>query len=259
MKFSFVFQRITRCFFGVSLVLALSSVAKAAEVQVAVAANFTATFEKIAAAFTVDTGHKVIASYGSTGKFYTQIKNGAPFEVLLSADDETPLKLEKEGDAVAGSQFTYAVGKLVLWSAAEGLVDNKGEVLKKGTFNHLSIANPKLAPYGAAAVEVMTKLGVQETLQPKWVIGENIAQTFQFVSTGNAELGFVAMAQVWKDGKISKGSAWLVPANLHSPIRQNAVILKQGKDNQAAIALLAYLKSSKARDIIKSYGYDLAP
>lgn len=259
MKFSFVFQRSTRVFSGVLLVLALSSVAKAAEVQVAVAANFTATFEKIAAAFTVDTGHKAIASYGSTGKFYTQIKNGAPFEVLLSADDETPLKLEKEAETVAGSQFTYAVGKLVLWSATEGLVDNKGDVLKKGTFAHLSIANPKLAPYGAAAVEVMTKLGVLESLQPKLVIGENIAQTFQFASTGNAEVGFIALAQVWKDGKLSKGSAWLVPANLHSPIRQNAVILKQGKDNEAALALLAYLKTSKARDIIKSYGYDLVP
>lgn len=259
MRCSFVFQRTARVFSGVLLALALASVAKAAEVQVAVAANFAGAFEKIAMAFTADTGHKAITSFGATGRFYTQIKNGAPFEVLLSADDETPLKLEKEGDAIVGSQFTYAIGKLVLWSATEGLVDEKGDILKKGTFAHLSIANPKLAPYGAAAVEVMTKLGVLDSLQPKWVVGENIAQTFQFASTGNAEVGFVALAQVWKDGKISKGSAWLVPANLYSPIRQNAVLLKQGKDKEAAMALLAYLKSSKARNIIKTYGYDLVP
>lgn len=259
MSFRLISQRKTALIYGLLLAFALTSAAKAVEVQVAVAANFASAFEKIASAFTADTGHKAIASVGSTGKFYTQIKNGAPFEVLLSADDETPLKLEKEGDAIAGSQFTYAIGKLVLWSATEGLVDEKGDVLKKGTFTHLSIANPKLAPYGAAAVEVMTKLGVLDTLQPKWVVGENIAQTFQFASTGNAEVGFVALAQVWKDGKISKGSAWLVPANLYSPIRQNAVLLKQGKDKEAALALLAYLKSSKARNIIKTYGYDLAP
>lgn len=257
MKFSIVLPRVIQLVSGV--LLALAPIVKAAEVQVAVAANFAGPFEKIAAAFTADTGHKALAATGSTGKFYTQIKNGAPFEVLLSADDETPLKLEKEGDAIAGSQFTYAIGKLVLWSATEGFVDEKGEVLKKGAFAHLSIANPKLAPYGAAAVEVMTKLGVLDSLQAKWVIGENIAQTFQFASTGNAEVGFVALAQVWKDGKISKGSAWVVPANLYTPIRQNAVLLKQGKENQAALALLAYLKSSKARSIIKAYGYDLAP
>lgn len=234
---------------------AMLGVAHADTVSVAVAANFTAPMQKIAAAFEVDTGHKAELSLGATGKFYAQIVNGAPFQVLLSADDTTPARLEREGKAVAHSRFTYAIGTLVLWSAQPGTVDAKGDVLKSGDFKHLAIANPKLAPYGAAALQVMEKLGVATALQPRLVQGENIAQTFQFVSTGNAQLGFVALSQVMADGKIRSGSAWQVPASLHEPIRQDAVLLMPGKDSAAASALLTYLRGSKARAIIQSYGY----
>lgn len=228
----------------------------AAEVQVAVAANFSAPMQRIAADFEQATGHQAKLAFGSSGKFYAQIRHGAPFDVLLSADDETPAKLEKEGMAVAGSRFTYSIGRLALWSAKPGYVDDKGGVLKKGAFKHLSIASPKLAPYGAAAVETLNKLGLLAALQPKFVQGENIAQTFQFVSTGNAELGFVALSQVIEGGKLKRGSAWIVPPGLHAPIRQDAVILARGRDNPAALALMKYLKQDQARAIIKAYGYD---
>ncbi|MRR52268.1 MAG: molybdate ABC transporter substrate-binding protein [Rhodocyclaceae bacterium] len=243
----------------ISILLALllaSSLALADEVSIAVAANFTAPMQKIAPAFEKATGHKVVASYGSTGKFYSQIKNGAPFEVLLAADDETPAKLVKENAGVAGSQFTYAIGKLVLWSPKSAIVDDKGEVLKKGGFDHLSLANPKLAPYGAAAVEAMKAMGVYDAIQPKIVTAENIGQAYQYVSSGNALLGFVALSQVLKDGKI-EGSAWVVPAKLYTPIRQDAVILEKGRGKPAAEAFLKYLKSEPAKAVIKSYGYDL--
>jgi len=234
----------------------VSSLALADEVSVAVAANFTAPMQKIAPDFEKDTGHKLLASYGSTGKFYAQIRNGAPFEVLLAADDETPARLLRENAAVAGSQFTYAIGKLVLWSPKSAIVDGQGAVLKRGGFDHLALANPKLAPYGAAAVEAMKALGVHDSLQGKFVTGENIAQAYQFIASGNALLGFVALSQVLKDGRI-EGSAWLVPENLYSPIRQDAVILDKGKGKPAAEALLKYLKGDKARAVIKSYGYAL--
>lgn len=241
------------------LIASLSGVASSAhadEISVAVAANFTAPMQAIAAGFEKETGHKVQAAYGATGKFYAQIRNGAPFEVLLSADEETPARLIKENAAVAGSRFTYAIGKLVLWSAKPAIVDGAGAVLKAGGFNHLAIANPKLAPYGAAAVEVMKGLGVYASVQPKIVTGESIAQTHQFISTGNALLGFVALSQVLKDGKID-GSSWIVPATLYAPIRQDAVILEKGKGKPAAEALMQYLKSDKARAIIQSFGYAL--
>ena len=239
-----------------TLALLASGLASAAEVQVAVAANFTAPMQKIAAEFEKDTGHKVQLAFGATGKFYAQIKNGAPFEILLAADDETPARLEKEGAGVAGSRFTYAVGKLVLWSAKADFVDDQGEILKKGNFKHVSIANPKLAPYGQATVETLTALKLLDAIQPKFVQGENIAQTHQFIATGNAELGFVALSQVMKDGKIAEGSAWVVPASLHQPIRQDAVLLENGKDKPAASALLKYLGGEKSKAIIKSYGYE---
>lgn len=226
------------------------------EVSVAVAANFTGPMQKIALAFEQDTGHKVVASFGSTGKFYTQIRNGAPFEVFLAADDETPTRLVKENAAVAATQFTYAIGKLVLWSAKPVIVDASGEVLKKGGFDHIAIANPKLAPYGAAAVQAMQALGVYDALQPKLVTAESIAQSYQFVSSGNALLGFVALSQVLKDGKI-EGSSWIVPANLYQPIRQDAVVLEKGKGKPAAQALIKFLQGDKARAVIKSYGYEL--
>ncbi|MFB4390486.1 MULTISPECIES: molybdate ABC transporter substrate-binding protein [unclassified Pseudomonas] len=227
------------------------------EVQVAVAANFTAPIQAIAKDFEKDTGHKLIASFGATGQFYAQIKNGAPFEVFFSADDSTPAKLEQEKQIVEGSRFTYAIGTLALWSAKEGYVDAKGEVLKKNEYKHLSIANPKTAPYGLAATQVLDKLKLTEATKGKLVEGQNITQAFQFVSTGNAELGFVALSQIYKDGKVSSGSAWIVPANLHDPIRQDAVILNKGKDNPAAKALVEYLKGPKAAAVIKSYGYAL--
>lgn len=237
--------------------LLLAVAAHADEVQVAVAANFTAPMKQIAAEFEKDTGHKAVLAFGATGKFYAQISNGAPFEVLLTADDETPVKLEKELLAAPNTRFTYAIGKLALWSAKAGYVDGQGDVLKKGEFKHLALANPKAAPYGAAAMEAMKKLGVLENIQPKIVQGENIAQTHQFVATGNAELGFVALSQVFKDGKVTSGSAWIVPAKLYAPIRQDAVVLAQGRNKPAATALMAYLKTDKARAIIKSYGYEL--
>ncbi|NMZ00459.1 molybdate ABC transporter substrate-binding protein [Pseudomonas proteolytica] len=231
--------------------------AQAGEVQVAVAANFTAPIQAIAADFEKDTDHTLVAAYGATGQFYTQIKNGAPFEVFLSADDTTPQKLESEGDTVKGSRFTYAVGTLALWSAKEAYVDAKGAVLKKNEYQHLSIANPKAAPYGLAATQVLAKLGLTEQVKSKLVEGQNITQAYQFVSTGNAELGFVALSQIYKDGKVSSGSAWIVPGEMHDPIKQDAVILNKGKDNPAAKALVDYLKGAKAAAVIKSYGYQL--
>ena len=239
------------------LTLLFSVSAHAAEVSVAVAANFTAPMNAIAAEFTKDTGHIAKPAFGATGKFYAQIKNGAPFQMLLSADDETPARLVQEGLADPASRFTYAIGTLVLWSAQPGYVDAQASVLKKNQFNKLALANPKLAPYGKAAVEVLTGMGLIDAVTPKFVQGENIAQTFQFASTGNAELGFVALSQVMKDGKIANGSAWIVPAKLHTPIRQDAVILAAGKGNAAAEALMKYLKGDKAKAIIKSYGYEI--
>ena len=240
-----------------TIAILTSGMSAAAEVQVAVAANFSAPMQKIAAEFEKDTGHKVQLAFGATGKFYAQIKNGAPFEILLAADDETPVKLEKEGAGVAGTRFTYAIGKLVLWSAKPGFVDDQGEVLKKGDFKHVSIANPKLAPYGQAAIEALAALKQLDAIQPKFVQGENIAQTYQFIATGNAELGFVALSQVMKNGKIAEGSAWVVPSSLHQPIRQDAVLLENGKGKPAPAALLKYLGSEKGKAIIKSYGYEL--
>ena len=250
-------KRIFQLQLALSALLGFASVAIADEVQVAVAANFTAPMQKIAVEFEKDTGHKALLTFGATGKFYAQIKNGAPFEVLLSADQETPARLEQEGATANGSRFTYAIGKLVLWSTREAIVDSKGDVLKRGGFDHIALANPKLAPYGAAAMEVMKALGVADTLAPKFVQGENIAQTYQFISTANALLGFVAMSQVYEDGKLKSGSAWIVPSNLYSPIRQDAVILDKGKGSAAAAALMKYLKSDKVKAVIKSYGYDL--
>jgi molybdate transport system substrate-binding protein len=225
------------------------------DVQVAVAANFTAPMKRIAADFEKDSGHRLTLSFGASGRFYAQITNGAPFDVFLSADDETPKKLEQEGAAVHGSRFTYATGKLVLWSVQPGRVDAQGEVLKKGDFSKIAIAAPKLAPYGAAAVETMNKLGLAAALAPKLVTGESIGQAFSFVATGNAELGFIALSQVFEDGKIKSGSGWMVPESLHSPIRQDAVLLTKAKDNKAAMALLAFLKTDRARDVIRSFGY----
>lgn len=240
---------------GLGLLLGLPA-AQAAEVSVAVAANFTAPMQKIAAQFEKDTGHKAVLSFGSTGRFYAQVRSGAPYEVLLAADDEAPAKLAREGLGVAGSRFTYAIGRLVLWSRQPALVDAQGQVLKTGAFERIALADPKLAPYGAAAVETLARLGVLEAVKPKMVLGENIAQAYQFVATGNAALGFVALSQVQLDGRFTQGSGWVVPAHLHTPIRQDAVTLVAGKNNPAAAALLKYLQGDSARAIIRAYGYE---
>ena len=238
-------------------ILTVMGTAHAGEVQVAVAANFAGPMEKLAEQFQRDTGHKAVVATGATGKFYAQIRNGAPFEVLLAADDDTPARLETEGHVAAGSRFTYAVGRLVLWSARDGVVDANGNVLKTGSYKHLAIANPKTAPYGAAAVATLRKLGLYESVQPRIVQGENIAQAWQFASTGNAELGFVAQAQVWRDGKFTSGSGWIVPATMHEPIRQDAALLAKGAGNPAAQALLQYLRTDKAKALIRSFGYEV--
>ncbi|NBR97992.1 MAG: molybdate ABC transporter substrate-binding protein [Betaproteobacteria bacterium] len=218
----------------------------AAEVHVAVAANFTAPMQKLAGMFERQTGHRVAASFGSTGKLATQIQNGAPFEVFLAADDETPAKLERSGHAVSGSRVTYAIGRLVLWSRESGRVDGDGAVLRGSTVDRLAIAT-------------LRALGLYERLQPRLVTGENITQAHQFVATGNAPLGFVALSQVQVDGRITEGSAWLVPARLHEPIVQQAVLLNPGRDSPAAAAFIGFLRSEPVRAVIRGAGYDTPP
>jgi molybdate transport system substrate-binding protein len=240
---------------GLFTVFFLSS-GQAAELKVAVAANFAAPMQEITAAFKRNTGHKAALSFGSTGKFYAQIKNGAPYQLLLSADSQTPLRLEQEGLTVVGTRTTYATGRLVLWSKQAKLVDAQGEVLRLGNFRRIALADPKLAPYGAATVEALSRLGLLAQLKPKFVQGENISQTYQFVATENAALGFVALSQVYSGGKIAEGSGWIVPAALHQPIRQDAVLLARGKDNPAAFELLSFLRSDIARRIMRAYGYE---
>ena len=240
---------------ALTLMVASCAGALAGEVKVAVAANFAGPMARIAESFTATTGHTVLLSAGSTGKFYAQIRSGAPFEVFLAADDETPKRLIAEGHAVAGTAFTYATGRLVLWSTRADLVDDQGAVLQGGGFTHLAIANPKTAPYGAAAMQVLQARGLAEMLAPKLVTAESIAQAYQFVVTGNAELGFVALSQVSVPGKPVVGSRWLVPSSLHEPILQDAVLLQSGAANPAARALLEHLKSAPVKELIRSYGY----
>ena len=246
----------------ISISAVACATAKAEEVTVAVAANFTAPMQKIAQAFEQDTGHKALLAFGATGKFYAQIKNGAPFAVLLSADDETPARLEKEGVAIAGTRFTYAIGRLALWSKNPLLVDDKGQVLlsnatDKNSFKKLAIADPKLAPYGAAAIEVLGRMDALAKLTPKLVQGDSIGQAFQFVMTENAELGFVALSQISIDGRITQGSAWVVPQNFYTPLKQDAVLLPLGKNNAAALSLMKYMLTDRAQAIIRAYGYTL--
>ncbi|OJW46089.1 MAG: molybdate ABC transporter substrate-binding protein [Thiobacillus sp. 65-1059] len=249
----------TRAFKKLASVLVLSASASlpaaADSAHIAVAANFAAPMKALSARFEQATGHRLTLSPGSTGKFYAQIKNGAPFDVLLAADDETPARLLREGDAVRTQ--TYAVGKLALWSADAAKLDGSDALLRRGAYNRLAVANPRLAPYGAAAMQVLEKLGLAGQAKDKLVMGENIGQTHQFAASGNAELGFVALSQVWQDGKLTGGSAWLVPPALHAPIRQDAALLKRGAANAAARALLDFLRSHEAQAVIRSYGYEL--
>ena len=234
--------------------LALAAPAFAADVPVAVAANFTEPAKEIAAAFAAKTHDQAVLSFGSSGQFYSQIAHGAPFEVLLSADADRPARIEKEGLGVAGTRFSYSIGRLVLWSKTAGLVDDKGEVLRKGGFDKLAIADPAAAPYGVAAVQTMQKLGVYDALQPKIVKGASITQAYQFVQSGAAELGFVALSQVIAD---PSGSRWLAPESDHDPIDQQAILLMPGANDPAARAFLAFLKGREARAIIKRYGYEV--
>lgn len=240
-----------------ALVLSYSiiGIVYAEEVHVAVASNFTAAMKEVAAQFEKDSEHTVILSFGSSGKFFAQIQNGAPFQVFLSADQTKPEELEKSGFTVPDTRFTYAIGALALWSIKPDFVDEDYANLKTGNFNKIALANPKLAPYGAAAVEVLEKLKLKQTTESKWVMGENIAQTYQFIATGNADLGFVALSQIMDKGHITEGSSWIIPSELYSPIRQDAVLLKTAKDSEGAKALFDYLRSDDAQTIIHDYGY----
>jgi len=239
-----------------AILVSFTAPARAGETQVAVAANFTEPAKEIAAAFQKATGHTAVLSFGASGAFYTQLTHGAPFELFLSADAERPQKAEQEGFAVPKTRFTYAIGRIALYSAKPGLVDAKGSVLTRGGFATIAIADPATAPYGAAAVQAMQRLGVYPALAPKIVKGSSIAQTYQFVATGTADMGFVALSQLVN---VSGGSRWIVPRALHAPIDQQAVLLKTGAANPAARAFLKFLKSPQALAIIRRYGYETRP
>lgn len=239
--------------FAPLLALCLALPALAGEVRVAVAANFTEPAQEIARLFADRTGHAATLAFGATGQFYAQITQGAPFEVLLAADNIRPEKAVAEGFGVPGTVFTYAEGRLVLWSPREGWFAGP-EVLTAGGFDKLAIASPEAAPYGLAAVETMRALNLTDRLAPHLVQGANIAQAMQFVETGNAELGFVALSQVIGRG----GSQWRVPAEgHHAPILQDAVLLKTGADNEAARAFLDFLRGPEAAEVIRRFGYGL--
>ena len=239
------------------LLLSHTPIAVAGEIQIAVASNFTRPMTEVAALFEKTSGHQAKLSFGSSGKFVAQIRHGAPFDVFLSADQEKPARLLEMGLAVSGSEFTYAEGRLALWSGQPGYVDAKGEVLQRADYRYLAVANAQLAPYGRAAQEVLTALELSEVLRNRAVFGENIAQTFQFVKTGNAELGFIALSQIIEQGEIGEGSAWVIPADYHTPIKQDAVLLNVGADNAAARAFLAFLRHEAAQSIIRHYGYEI--
>lgn len=236
------------------LIMAGAAPVGADEIRVAVASNFAGAAREIASRFEQETGHRVVVASGATGKHYAQIINGAPFDVFLAADAERPERLESSGISLPGSRFTYALGELVLWSPRSGYVDPDGRVLETGDFRHVAIANPKIAPYGRAAREVLAAAGLWEALQPRLVRGENIGQTFQFVGSGNAELGFVARSQVQRQGRAIHGSWWEVPHSLYAPIVQQAVLLA---DDDAARAFARYLQGAEARKIIRDFGYGL--
>lgn len=240
------------------LILSLFLVARvnAEKITVAVASNFMLVFEALITDFErLNLGSEVVLVSGSSGKIYAQIKHGAPFDIFMSADQDKPLRLVKEGLAIPETRFTYAVGSLVLWSANSDLINNSGDILKKSAFNKLALANSKLAPYGLAAEQVLAQLGILDASRSKWVQGENIAQTYQFVETKNADLGFVAKSQVWKRGRLVSGSAWVIPPELYSGIKQDAVTLKAAKNNKLAKKMMYYLQSSEVRSKIEAYGY----
>jgi molybdate transport system substrate-binding protein len=222
------------------------------DVRVAVATNFAGAMAALASAFEAQSEHTVLVSAGATGSQYAQIKNGAPFEAFFAADAARPAMLEREGIALGGSRFRYAVGRLVLWSAHPGYVDADGAVLATGSYRHLAIANPNLAPYGAAARDVLRARGLWVDVQTRLVQGQDIGQTYSFVATGNAELGFIALAQIKRPGSPLVGSYWLVPESLHEPIEQYAVLLR---DTPGARGFVEFVKTEEARAIIRNYGY----
>jgi molybdate transport system substrate-binding protein len=234
----------------------MSSPVQAGEVSVAVASNFAAPMERLAPLFQKESGHTLKVTPGASGKLYAQIKKGAAYDVFLSADEELPKRLMQEGAAVTGSRFVYATGRLVLWSAQPGFVDDKGAVLNKGNFNSLAMANPVNSPYGVAAKETLTKLIMWNAMQRKLDRGEDVTQTWQLAATEKSELAFIALSQVMRDGKVTTGSWWLVPPELHNPIRQSAVLLTSAKDPAAAKAFLAFLKSEKAVKVMRGFGYE---
>ena len=246
--------KITIKLIATTFVLSVSSLARAEEINIAVAANFAAPMQEIVAAFENTTQHRVSVSLGSSGKFYAQIRNGAPFQLFFSADQAKPNALEHDGLIVSGSRFTYAQGALALWSANDDFVVNASFDFTADGYK-LALANPKLAPYGKAAIETLESMGMKEISQHNWVLGENIAQTYQFVHSQNAGLGFVAVSQIMRDGKIARGSAWLVPSGSHHPIRQDVVMLKRGENSKTTQDFLDFVRSETAQKIIQSYGY----
>jgi molybdate transport system substrate-binding protein len=261
-----IFRSLTKpCNWLVGLLLTcVASSAQADSVAVAVAANMLTPMQTIAKRFEQDTGHTVALTAGATGKLYAQITHGGPWQLLLAADDTTGPRLIEEGRGVAGSHRIYALGRLVLWSASSQAPSDGPQVLRQGQFDHLAIANPRVAPYGAAAVQVLQALGLPHLAaptnpaqKPKLVQGESIAQAYQFVATGHATWGFVALSQVMQEGRVVRGSAWVVPSHLHSPLRQGVVLLKPGEGHAAAQALLAYLQSPAAQQVLRQFGYDL--
>lgn len=239
------------------LFISISMPACAAEVSAAVAANFAAPMERIAALFLKESGHSVKISVAASGKLYTQIRGGAPFDVFLSADEEMPKRLLQEGLAVGGSRFVYAGGRLVLWSVQPGLVDEKGAVLNSGNFDKLAYANPSFSPYGIATRETLTKLTMWNAMQKKLKKSDDVTQTYQLAATESVDMAFIALSQVMRDGKVTTGSWWLVPPELHNPIRQSAVLLSGAKEQTAAKALLVFLKSEKAKAVMRGFGYEV--
>jgi len=245
---------LTCCLFA-SLITAVTP-GFAEQVLVAVAANFAPPFREIAIEFETTTGHNVRVASGSSGNFYSQIKNGAPFDVFFSADAERPKLLEDEGLGIKDTRFTYAIGRLVLWSPNENLIKGE-ETLRSKQYKRLAMANPKTAPYGVAAMQTMQKLELWETLQPQIVMGESLGQTMGFIESGNAQIGFVGLSQVLGPKMKGKGGRWDVPNNLHEPIKQDVIVLTRAKDNQAAKALMEFIGSPQAKKIIERYGYEL--
>jgi len=251
-----VFPMIRKTFLLLSILALCSPVVRAEELTIAVASNFTEAMDALVSDFESSSEHKVNVSYGSSGRLYAQIINGAPFDLFFSADQTKPVSLEQAGHTVTGSRFTYATGALVLWSVNPDFDLDEGKSLKNQQINPLAIANPRLAPYGAAAMQVLQALNLGDAYREKLVMGENINQAFQFVNTGNAQAGFVALAQVSENGIIQRGSGWIIPDNLYAPIRQDVVLLKKGAGNQAALEFLEFLGSDEAKSIISRFGYN---